>query len=398
MDAGLRRTPPRVAPAMDPNPALADLIRQEIHPGRPITFARFMELALYAPEHGYYTSPGTRIGREGDFLTAPETHPIFGAALARQVLDAWRRFGEPDDFAIREYGAGPGALAESLVSALAIEAPGLARIVRYEAVEANPYRRADLERRLAAAAPGLRFTALDPDAARRSIPAAAGIVLANEFLDAFPVHRVLQTAEGLREVCVSWRDDAFAEVVVEPTTPLLAERLGAEGVRLASGQRAEIALGLDDWVAGVAGWLQTGVALVVDYGAHAADLYGPRHVAGTLLGYVDHQAVNDPLAAVGRQDLTAHVDFTAVERAAISAGLSVLGFTTQAHFLVALGLEELLERARSRTDQTLAEYMALRSGVVRLLDPRHTGGFTVLALGRNFPGAASLLGMRRSAG
>lgn len=395
MDGGLRRDPRPGGPTLHSDPDVVALIRDEIARTGPITFARFMDLALYAPALGYYTSPPTRIGRRGDFLTAPETHPIFGAALARQVADAWHRLGRPPEFTVREYGAGRGALAEAIIRTLAADEPELARALRYEAVEINPHRRDELVRRLADALPGAAFSALGPATAAGSAPAPAGLVLANEFLDAFPVHRVEQTAGGLRELYVDWRDEALVDVPGPASTPLLAERLEAEGIRLEAGQRAEIALGLDGWLAEVARWLRRGFVIVIDYGYPADDLYARRRRAGTLMGYVDHHPVDDPLVAVGRQDLTTHVDFTAVERAATAAGLTTIGSTTQASFLVSLGLEDLLERARSSPDLRLEEYLELRSGIVRLLDPRHTGGFRVLVLGHDADAGQPLLGLHR---
>ena len=278
---------------------------------------------------------------------------------------------------------------------LAEEEPLLAAQIRYEAVEINPHRRDDLAKRMADVMPDLRFEALDPATAAASPQAAASIVLANEYLDAFPVHRVLQTEDGLREVFVGWRDDWFVDVVGPPSTPELEERFAAEAIRLEPGQRAEVALGLDSWLADVGRWLRAGIVIVIDYGYPAAELYGRSRRAGTLMGYLDHRAIDNPLVAVGRQDLTAHVDFTAVERAATAAGMRSLGLTTQAEFLLSLGLEELLERARSNPHQGLGEYLELRSGLVRLLDPRHAGGFRVLALGRGLPSGRPLLGLGR---
>jgi len=392
LDAGFRRATPPALPSLENDPAVASLIREEIATKGPITFARFMELALYAPDVGYYTSPRARVGRGGDFLTAPETHPIFGAALARQVADVWRLVGEPAPFHVREYGAGNGTLATAILDTLATDEPALAAALRYEAVEINPQRRAEAAARARGSLEDPATTghhvagiiALSPEEAAARPPVAAGMVLANEFLDAFPVHRLVQTADGLREIRItaSARGQAFTEAIGAPSTPAFAARLAAEGVTLATDQRVEIALGIDAWLAEVAAWLGRGVAIVIDYGANARDLYGPRRAAGTLMGYLDQQALDDPLAAVGRQDLTAHVDFTAVERAAESVGLEVVGRATQSEFLVNLGLQDLLARARSDPGQTMADYLALRSGIVRLLDPRHTGGFRVVALGR----------------
>lgn len=397
MDADLQRRPATAEPSLDSNAALLERIRAEITVSGPMPFARFMELALYDPDHGYYTTTPTRVGREGDFLTAPEAHPIFGAAITRLIADVWRRAGSPNPFTIREYGAGSGALAEAILSALASDRPDIAARVRYEAVEINDHRREQLVGRLTAVNAGVPFAVVDPATAATSVPVSAGFVLANEFLDAFPVHRVQQTDDGLREIYVDWQDGALAETVGPASTDALAERLSNEGVALEPGQRAEIALGLDGWLAEVGSWLVSGVVVIIDYGHPAAELYGPKRRSGTLLGYLGHRTVDDPLTAVGRQDLTAHVDFTAVERAARRVGLEPLGLTTQARFLLDLGLEDLLERARSDPGQRLGQYLELRAALLRLLDPRHTGGFRVLVLGRGFAASEPLPGMRRPA-
>ncbi len=194
--------------------------------------------------------------------------------------------GEPAPFHVREYGAGNGTLAEAILDALATDEPALAAALRYEAVEINPQRRAEA----AARARGSRedpattghhvagIIALSPEEAAARPPVAAGMVLANEFLDAFPVHRLVQTADGLREIRItaSARGQAFTEALGAPSTPAFAARLAAEGVTLATDQRVEIALGTDAWLAEVAAWLGRGVAIVIDYGANARDLYGPR--------------------------------------------------------------------------------------------------------------------------
>jgi SAM-dependent MidA family methyltransferase len=313
-------------------PELVARIRAEIdRAGGAIPFARFMELALYEPEHGYYRRRQPGPGRAGaDFLTAPETHPIFGAAVARQIREVRDRLGVPARFTIREYAAGGGALAGAILRELG---PG----VRYEAVEPNAFRRAELEARV----PGAIAFAEAPQAAFE------GIVVANELLDAFPVHRVVVRAGRLLEVHVGWGDGRFVDVESDPSTPALAARLADEGIALGEGQQAEISLGIAPWLAEVARDLRRGAVLLIDYGYAAADLYSPQRGAGTLLGYSGHRVVDDPYANVGRQDLTAHVDFSAVERAAEGLGFDVLGRTSQAEFLVGVGAEELVERVRS---------------------------------------------------
>lgn len=363
----------------DSNPALAALIRTEIdQAGGAIPFARFMELALYHPDHGYYRQARPGPGRAGaDFLTAPETHPIFGQAIARQVEEMRRRLGDPAAFTIREYAAGSGALAAAILPELR---PG----ARYEAVEVNEHRREELSDRLPDVA------ALDR--APRGRPF-TGVVLANELLDAFPVHRVVLRGGRLREIHVRRDGTRFADDERDPSTPRLAERLHAEDVHLGEGQQAEINLGVDDWLAEVARDLVRGFVVIIDYGYPAAELYTARRGAGTLLGYSGHRVVDDPYAAVGRQDLTAHVDFTAVERAAISLGLTPLGLTSQAEFLVGVGAAEIVERLRSDPGTEYGEWLALRSALGRLLDPRATGAFRVLILGRDVPSEPALSGL-----
>jgi SAM-dependent MidA family methyltransferase len=357
-------------------PQLVDRLREEIAASGPITFARFMQRALYEPELGYYTGSAAGPGRSGDFLTAPETHPIFGWALARQLDELWLLLDRPDPFVVREHGAGSGALAVAIIDGLAREKSPLRDAIRYEAVEVDERRLEAFRARVSAAG---HADVLDRGA---SSEAAVGAILANEVLDALPVHRVVARGGTLRELYVDWSADRFVEREREPSTPRLEERLRDEGVNLADGQRAEISLALDEWIAGVSAELDRGLLLLVDYGYPALELYGSKRAAGTLLAYVRHRAHDDPFRNVGRQDLTAHVDLTAVERATERAGLQRLGVTTQAEFLVGLGIGELLSAIQSDPSTSLESYLGLRSSVVRLLDPAATGRFAVMAFGR----------------
>jgi len=368
------------------DPDLVARICGEIAATGPITFARFMELALYDPEGGYYRAAAERAGRTGDFLTAPEAHPIFGRALARQLEETWERLDRPRPFVVREYGAGSGALAAALLAELDREGGAAGGVTIYEPVEINAHRREQLGERLRSAGLGERLL---PEGS--STPA-AHVVIANEFLDALPVHRVIRHGGTLAELHVDWRDGRFVDRAGPLSAPGLEARLRDEGVELAESQAAEVCLGLDAWMSGAAAGMERGYVIVIDYGARAPDLYGPRRPRGTLMGYLAHRAVDDPYASVGRQDLTAHVDFTAVELAGERHGFVSLGLTTQAEFLVGAGMEELLERARSDPRTTMAEWLSLRSSVVRMLDPRAMGAFRVLALGRDVPTDPALRG------
>ncbi len=426
---GLRRVPELEldAPLPESDPRLVERIAAEIRDGGPMPFARFMEIALYDAEAGYYAGGGgtaapggwadagagssgrtTGPGRLGDFLTAPEGHPIFGWSVARHLESVWAAMDRPARFVVREHGAGSGALAAGILDGLRRSGSPLLEAIDYQAFDIAPARLDALAARLAEA--GLDRHLAPPD----DIPA-PGAILANELLDALPVHRVEGGPDGallerfvtlgiapddnahggglsqLAANANSAIDATFTTVLGPPSSVALAERLDAEGVRLDDGQPAEICLALDEWIARAVAPLERGVALLIDYGHPAAELYTAER-GSTLRAYHRHRVHGDPLVAIGRQDLTAHVDLTAVERAAIAAGLAPLGGTTQASFLDDLGAGELLVGLQSDPSTSLESYMAARSALVRMLDPRATGGFAVLAYGRGLPPDADLRG------
>ena len=374
------------------NPAEA-AIRAEVARRGPIPFADFMALALGHPDGGYYSAVAARPTRGGDFLTAAELHPVFGATLARQVAEAWERLGRPSPFTLLEYGAGAGTLALAIFAGLRDDDSPLADALRYAPVELNRHRMAELGARAAAA--GLPVVA----AAERDSVSVAGVALANEFVDALPVH-VVEVREGRpREVHVGIGcDGAFEEVLGELSDEAVAARvatLGVAGIALAEGQRLEVRPAVEAWATEVERRLAAGLVLVLDYGAPAADLYGPRRRAGTLMTYSGHAADGAPDAPyrdVGERDMTAHVDTTALGAALASAGLDVLGETSQAELLVGCGLEELVQR-RQAALAAASEALELRSAVMRLLDPRHLGGFRAVLAGRGIAAEPPLRGL-----
>ena len=391
---GLRRVPPPDLDAVEGDADLVARIRAEIDRSGPITFARFMDLALYDPAGGYYRADRARPGREGDFLTAPEASPIFGRAIARHVADVWRVLGEPKPFVVREYGAGAGSLAIGLFDGLGRSEPSLAAAVRYRPVDIEARRVDELRSRLAAAGPPVADVPVEADDGAPIV----GVALANEVLDALPTHRVVQRGGALREVHVGWGGDGFQDVEGEPSTAALGERLADEAIRLADGQSAEICLAVDSWVAAMAAGLERGEALLIDYGHPAGDLYDPvRRPAGTLLAYLRHTAHEAFYRAVGRQDLTAHVDVTAVERAAARAGLDHLATMTQSRFLEALGAGELLVELQGgsggATPAAFQAYLEARSALVRMIDPAAMGGFRVMGFARGLPAGARPRGL-----
>jgi SAM-dependent MidA family methyltransferase len=220
-----------------------------------------------------------------------------------------------------------------------------------------------------------------------------GAVIGNEVLDALPTHRVVARDGRLLEILTGSRDGRFVDVEAPPTTTALAERLAREGVELVDGQRAEVCLALDAWVADVASGLSRGLLLLIDYGYPARELYDPvRRRDGTLRAYVRQRVHDDPYRHVGRQDLTAHVDVSAVELAAERAGLLHIGTTTQAEFLVGLGTQDLLREVQSDPHTTIETYLELRSSLMRMLDPAVMGRFRVMTFGRGWPEGPPLSG------
>lgn len=380
------------APLPESDPRLVERITAEIAAHGPMPFARFMELALYDLEAGYYASSGasaTGPGRTADFLTAPEGHPIFGWSIARFLEAAWAAIGRPGRFVVREHGAGSGALAAGVLDGLRRSGSRLLDAVEYQASDIAPARLDALAARLAADGLDRHLRPLDADPA-------PGAVLANELLDALPVHLVEGGPNGdllERFVVTGPAPGVFTTALGPPSTPGLAARLTAEGIVLAPGQPAEVCLALDDWLPRAVAPLERGVALLIDYGHPAAELYQPAR-GSTLRAYHRHRVHADPFVAIGRQDLTAHVDLTAVERAAIAAGLRPLGRTTQGPFLADLGAGELLVGLQTAPGSTIESYVAARAALMRMLDPRATGGFAVLAFGRGLAPDVPLPGFR----
>lgn len=373
IQVGTRRVPDLDpgAPLPDSIPALLERIRTEIAERGPMTLARFMELALYDPVDGYYTTRSGP-GRDGDFLTAPEGHPIFSWALARRLERLWHDLGRPPRFVVREHGAGSGALSSGILDGLRRSASPLLEAIRYQAIDVSP-------RAIAAFAARMEVEELQAFVEPADVRPGPGAVIANELIDALPVHQVVGGTAGRlleRYVVVGEGAANLAFAADAPSTPRLAERLEREGVTLAHGQVAEICLGVEDWVTTAVAPLERGLLLVIDYGAAAQDLYAEAR-GSTLRVYHRHRVHADPLVAIGRQDLTAHVDLTALDHAAATAGLRSGVATTQAAYLADLGLGDLLVSLQAAPVPDVGGYLEAKAAVVRLLDPRATGAFAV---------------------
>lgn len=352
-------------------------IREQIASEGPVPFERFMEWALYDPGHGYYASGRAAPGRdEGDFTTAPQTSVIFGRCLANVVAAADRGLGEPDPFWLVEGGAGEGRLARDLLDTLAARDPALYGRLAYTAEESGPIWRAWQEENLTPHRARIREGA--PEAFE-------GLYLSNELVDAFPVHRLTRRGGELREVFVAVERDHFVEVLRPPSRPELMGYLEAEGIEVAEGCEVEVNLRALDWLRRVARRLSRGYVVTIDYGDEASRLYGPHRPRGTAAAYRRHALSDDLLAVPGEQDLTAHVNFSALRRAGAEAGLAAAPLLTQRAFLFGAGLLREVE-ALEGEDLPESELLAMRRAVAPLLFPDQMGdAFRVLVQAKAAP-------------
>lgn len=334
------RLPVPTAASQAQSDALCQLIRQEIHhqPTTSISFARFMELALYEPKWGYYTAGLDKFGKTGDFTTAPEISPLFAQCIGRQCQQVFANLGPAD---ILEIGAGTGQLAMDLLVFLEKQ-QNLPRT--YQIVEISPSLRQRQQARLQQQIPHL-FPLIQwlEDWPKDPIQ---GVVLANEVVDALPVHQFLWSEANLQEIRIGYEKGYFSYHLGSVNAPLLTDldKLKARCFPEMETYRSEVCLGLFAWMRQLSASLAQGLVLVIDYGFSVSEYYHPDRANGTLRCYYQHRVHDDPLCLVGLQDITASVDFSRLAKVALQAGLKVAGYTSQAAFLLNNDLLPLIEK------------------------------------------------------
>lgn len=342
-----------------PEPKIRDRIARK---GK-ITFADFMALALYDPECGYYSSVST-LAESRDYFTSPAAHPSFGALLAVQFERMWEVLERPERFFVVEMGAGSGLLAKDAVTYASTLSGGFKRSLRYVVIDRHPSHGPS----------GVELIASD----RVPLRDVVGCLVSNELVDAFPVHRFQVEKGRLRELFVGLDDrGGLVEMPGEPSTTLLATRLGERVHDLPDGTRGEVNPGIGPWMSDVSRALKRGFVVTMDYGHESDELYSADRSHGTLQTYYRHTQGSSPYRRIGRQDITAHVDFTAVMEEGRSAGLRPLGLTTQGEFLHRLGLARMLDRLRE-AGLAQHEHDANRLAMMELVKPDGLGGFRVL--------------------
>jgi len=358
-------------------PDLANLIQQEIATSGPITFARFMDLALYHPQWGYYTSPGTKIGRAGDFYTAPTVNPLFGAMLARQLDQLWVSCGRPAQWIVAEYGPGTGILARDIVTALRKDHSEVYAALDYYLIEISN-ELIKVQKQTISTSEFIeshKFHWVDSLSAINLGYIENGCVLANELVDALPVHLVQQGTDELQELYVGLNDaevnNFFTLIPGHLSNEELADYFSMQNVHLEEGQRAEVNLQAREWLADVSSHLKQGYLVTIDYGATAEELYAPFRFDGTLRCFHKHQLVDNPLINLGSQDITAHVNFSVLITWGEQLGLRKKEIVAQPQFLLNQGILDIL---RQQPDYTQSpDSFIITSAIKQLVLPGGMG-------------------------
>ncbi|MGB8600351.1 MAG: SAM-dependent methyltransferase [Burkholderiales bacterium] len=360
------------ADALEHSEKLAALIRSDIADrGGWISFERYMQLALYAPGLGYYSAGAKKIGKDGDFITAPEISALYGQSIAQCVAEVMAQ----TDGDILEFGAGSGKLAFDLLT----ELQQLKRLPKnYFILEVS----ADLHERqqtLLSSLPADVFSRIKW--IDKLFNKFNGLIIGNELLDAMPTHLISCSLDCIRErgVAIYNQEFIFQDLEVDKQSALFA---ATTKLNLPDGYVSEINLVSCGFIASIGAMLQQGVILLIDYGFSAAEFYHPQRSMGTLMCHYRHHAHADPFYLPGLQDITSHVDFSAIAHAGEKAELDIIGYTSQAQFLLDCGITDLIARHDASDG---ANYLPIVNSVQRLVSPAEMGElFKVIALGKNF--------------
>ncbi len=376
-------------------------IRALIQQNGPITFSQFMQICLYSPKGGFYSTRANRINTE--FGTAPTSHPLFGTLIAKQLKQMWEILDFPSTFQVIEVGSGDGALARSIVDEIQLLDSNFSTALQYVATDYEPWWPNSLNESL-----GWNGEAQNSRPNKKEITWGVnrvkaegvnpfknitGCILCNELVDNFPFHQFAIQDGLVKEVYVTTSDKGFTEILDIPSSPLITNRLKSLNLDLPEGYRGEINLGIDSWMAEVFKTLNQGFTLSIDYGELSKDLYSSKYSSGTLMCYNQHQYTNNPYQNIGSQDITSFVDFTSLMKAGEKQGFTTQGYALQRRFLENLGFYSYLDSLDTK-ELSYARKELSRIAMKTLIDPDDYGDFKVLIQSKGIIKDIELLGFK----
>ncbi len=377
------------------HPQLIQELVTEIQDSGRISFARFMEQALYHEQFGYYMTQrdGTtdasapRIGWKGDYVTTPHFHTFLAKSLVRQIREMDECLGYPDSFVIVEMGAGAGLLARDVLRECATTVPDLYHRLTYLLIERSPAMRVMQKHAVHEFSGPEGCVSWVNSLDELGDALLTGVLFSNELVDAFPVHRICIKRGTVQEVFVEYQDDQFIERLSTPSTAALESFVSRWGIPLVDGYTTEVNLQAVAWMKDVARVLAQGFVVTIDYGHTARDYFAPERNSGTLVGYYRHQFETNPYERVGLQDLTAHVNFSSLVDTGEAVGLQCTGFTDLQHFLLSVGIEAMLKDCDQEGEEVKA--------AAQLWNPRGMERtFTILIQQKGLSECPELSGLR----
>ena len=367
----------------------------ETSPNNCITFADYMDLVLYHPQKGYYSSAQIDIGSQGDFFTSSSLGSDFGELLAEQFKEMSAVLNSSDSFTLVEVGAGTGSLAADILHYFKIQYPDFYQNIKYIIVEESQGLIAEQKHKLQ------EFEIVTwkswQDITDNSI---VGCIFSNELIDAFPVHQIVVEDQTVKEIYLTWENNQIKEIIDNISSPRLLEYFQLVDIDLTrddypGNYRTEVNLKALDWLQVVTNKIKKGYLLTIDYGYSASKYYHPQRYQGTLNCYYQHRHHHNPYVNLGEQDITTHVNFTALEKQGNLLGLETVGLTQQGLFLMALGLGDRLSEL-SNGNYTLPEILKRRDALHQLINPTGLGGFKVLIQGKEIDKNKPLKGLREN--
>jgi len=376
-------------------------IRDLIQQNGPITFSQFMQICLYSPSGGFYSTRANKINAE--FGTSPTSHPLFGTLIAKQLKQMWEILEFPSPFQVIEVGSGDGALARSIVDEIQLLGSDFSNALRYVATDYEPWWPDSLNESL-----GWNGEAQNNRSNKREMTWGinrvkaegvtpfkniTGCILCNELVDNFPFHQFVIQDGLVKEVYVTTSNAGFSEILDIPSNPLITNRLESLNLSLPEGFRGEINLGIDTWMSQVSKTLDKGFILSIDYGELSEDLYSSKHNSGTLMCYNQHQYNNNPYQNIGSQDITSFVDFTSLMAAGEKQGFATQGYSLQRKFLENLGFYSYLDSLDTK-ELSYARKELSRIAMKTLIDPEDYGDFKVLIQSKGVINNIDLLGFK----